>query len=341
MCAIILIINLLGSGFIFKKTENKHMLMVGFVWLGVIILQLICTYGIFILFALAIGKPIIFNSYAPIDILKTINLAVLSVKDMSLPYTICLVTTTLVGDIVPPLLALKSLGIIPSIDIFSKPKTSPSTVALYTIIALGSSYIVSVILNFIVLLLKLANITIITPSFDVPWDQPIAAILMILVVVVFGPFAEEFLCRGVILTVFKRFGNFFAIVASSLIWALLHGNLIQGLPVFMMGIILGILTIKANSIIPSIIIHSINNLISLLMTIAVSAKNPIIILMTSGFSCMVMVTAIALFFVFRKKFMLKDNGNSKHGYLTFFSSPTIIIGILFSIYMLIKSFKLG
>lgn len=70
---------------------------------------------------------------------------------------------------------------------------------------------------------------------------------------------EEFAFRGMILGSLKKFGNMPAILISSLIFALYHGNFVQIPFAFMVGIALGMIFVITGSVWPSIIVHFLNN----------------------------------------------------------------------------------
>lgn len=70
---------------------------------------------------------------------------------------------------------------------------------------------------------------------------------------------EEFACRGLILGSLKKYGEAFSIIASSVIFGLIHGNFEQIPFAFLVGIILGFITVKSGSIWPACLIHFINN----------------------------------------------------------------------------------
>ena len=90
--------------------------------------------------------------------------------------------------------------------------------------------------------------------------------LVILSTSLFPALLEEFMMRGVILGVFKKFGDGFAIIASSLLFAFMHASLSQFAFAFLVGLILGFITVKANSIWPAVIIHAANNFISIVFS---------------------------------------------------------------------------
>jgi membrane protease YdiL (CAAX protease family) len=91
-------------------------------------------------------------------------------------------------------------------------------------------------------------------------DQPYAFFFM---AVVAAPLLEEALFRGIILDGFlKNYKPWHAIFASALLFAVIHGNLTQGIGAFVLGILFGWIYWNTNSIIPCILLHFINNLIA-------------------------------------------------------------------------------
>lgn len=89
--------------------------------------------------------------------------------------------------------------------------------------------------------------------------------LFLLFVGIIAPIAEEIIYRGMILRGLLPFGEWLAVGLSSVIFGLIHGNLDQFAYSAFVGVILGIVTVKSNSIIPSIFLHATNNfMVSLL-----------------------------------------------------------------------------
>jgi sodium transport system permease protein len=73
-------------------------------------------------------------------------------------------------------------------------------------------------------------------------------------------FCEELAFRGFILTgLRRRFHPWTAILISSFLFALYHMNVFQALPAFVLGVVLGILTVRCGSILPSMLLHFLNN----------------------------------------------------------------------------------
>lgn len=79
--------------------------------------------------------------------------------------------------------------------------------------------------------------------------------LYLFLCIVATPIIEEFAFRGVLLKSLGRFGYYFAMVASSLIFAVFHGSFSQMLPAFALGIFLSQITLRYRSVQPAIVIH--------------------------------------------------------------------------------------
>lgn len=91
---------------------------------------------------------------------------------------------------------------------------------------------------------------------------------LVLIVVSLGPVAEELLFRGVLLsTLLQRWGAGWAVVVSSLIFALVHLPGLQwqwfGLPdLLLLALLLAWLRLRSGSIWPGVLAHGINNLLA-------------------------------------------------------------------------------
>ncbi len=73
---------------------------------------------------------------------------------------------------------------------------------------------------------------------------------------------EEFLHRGILLQGVKHIGFNKAIVISSLLFALIHFNIMQTGFAFVVGLLLGFVSVVAKNIWPAIIMHFMNNFLS-------------------------------------------------------------------------------
>ena len=91
--------------------------------------------------------------------------------------------------------------------------------------------------------------------------------MVLLSVSVFAPFFEEWLCRGVILRgLLKKVKPVWAITISALIFGLIHGNLWQAIPAFIIGMILGYVYYKTGSLKLTMLMHCVNNTLSVVVS---------------------------------------------------------------------------
>lgn len=85
------------------------------------------------------------------------------------------------------------------------------------------------------------------------------------------PIAEEVVFRGGILRrLLQWFGKerrWVAIATSALLFALFHGNLAQGIHAFTIGLFLGWLFYRTNSIVPGVVFHLVNNTTAVVLSL--------------------------------------------------------------------------
>lgn len=91
-------------------------------------------------------------------------------------------------------------------------------------------------------------------------------------VALLGPAIEEIFFRGFTYKAFRaRWGVRFAMLASALIFALLHMSLVAFLPIFVLGLFLAYLYEKSGSLVPSMTVHMLHNLIMVSLTLGFKA----------------------------------------------------------------------
>ncbi len=75
-----------------------------------------------------------------------------------------------------------------------------------------------------------------------------------------APIAEELLFRGFLQRSFQPYGKKFSVFAAALLFGLFHGNLVQTPYAFLVGLVLGYVTVEY-SILWAIVLHMVNNLV--------------------------------------------------------------------------------
>lgn len=109
-------------------------------------------------------------------------------------------------------------------------------------------------------------------GFEVPEDisdyKSVGGVLLsVLTTAVVPAFVEEFAVRGVVMQSLRRYGDWFAIVMSSFVFAIMHGNMIQIPFAFIAGIGIGYAVIKTGTMWTGVIIHFLNNLIAVIYSV--------------------------------------------------------------------------
>ena len=91
--------------------------------------------------------------------------------------------------------------------------------------------------------------------------------IVLISVSVFAPFFEEWLCRGIILRgLLKKMKPGWAIVISALVFGLIHMNLWQAIPAFIIGVVLGYVYYKTGSLKLTMLMHCVNNTLSVILS---------------------------------------------------------------------------
>ena len=91
-------------------------------------------------------------------------------------------------------------------------------------------------------------------------NQPVW--LNILLSCLLAPLAEEWLFRGVLLSRLRPYGDRFAMVASALLFAMMHGNLSQLLYAFGVGLVLARVVLKTGCLWQTVVLHALVNLVA-------------------------------------------------------------------------------
>lgn len=110
-------------------------------------------------------------------------------------------------------------------------------------------------------------------SADIEATTTIEIILQFISVAILPALVEEFLFRGVILGVLKKYSAGAAILISGTLFGLMHANFSQIPFAIPVGIILGYIAIKTNSLLPTMIIHCLNNSISVVLELLYNSEN--------------------------------------------------------------------
>lgn len=114
---------------------------------------------------------------------------------------------------------------------------------------------------------------------------PLLLFLMNYVVIV--PVLEELLFRGIILHIFRRFGDLFALIISALFYTMAEETYTSFISTFLFGIVIGYFVLHSRSIFTGILMHIFQNIIVVILSIFTST-------LESGVA---MITQITLFLI--------------------------------------------
>lgn len=189
------------------------------------------------------------------------------------------------------------------------------------------------ILNYNLSLFSLENST----GVEFTTKTPVEQVIYFLCIAIIPALTEEFIFRGVILNSFRKFGDGFAILMSSLLFGFMHGNFVQIPFAFIVGLACGFILVKTNSIIPAMMLHLLNNGTSVIIDIisnyvgtglySVISSVIIIILTLLGFISIILLTRKGLNCKFENKSTVSLS--IKDRTVQFFANPGTIILLSF------------
>lgn len=168
--------------------------------------------------------------------------------------------SAIVADIVAAVFIAKTVKLKDLKKSFRAPAGGILDIILPSFAVAGMSQIIAGLLTMIPIFNSTEESLGKTLTIDV--NNPLSLIAGVLYLAILGPVLEEILCRGMILRVGSSISNKFGVILSALLFSFMHMNFLQGTNTFVMGLILGYITIKSGSIIPAIAAHIFNNSIA-------------------------------------------------------------------------------
>ena len=118
----------------------------------------------------------------------------------------------------------------------------------------------SLIINYIQSYFAAFGFVIPESDFSIQQPSVLALVLQFTYVIIVGPVVEELIFRGLIISVLKPYGKWLAVFFSAFSFGIMHGNIPQAVATFTSALVMGAVAVKCNSIVPTIIIHIINNI---------------------------------------------------------------------------------
>ena len=157
---------------------------------------------------------------------------------------------------------------------------------------------------------------------------------------IIGPISEELIFRGFILRGLEKYGKNLAVIVSAIMFGAFHGNFIQGLFAFVVGLVLGYVAINY-SIKWSIVLHVINNFVfgDLMGHITKNLNESTQTMIWGGIYTMFLIGSIWVLLNKRKEIGNYICENRSKGYLKAFSSIGMILFFVSMILLAISSIE--
>ncbi len=140
-------------------------------------------------------------------------------------------------------------------------------------------------------------------------------LLCTLIICVFPAVIEEIIFRGIMLKGLYKFGLVGSVLISALAFSLYHMSPSKTVYQFIIGVIFAIITIKSSSIIPTIILHFLNNFIVVTLYYFCpnfSIPNPLNIVLTALGILSVALSVVLSFLWGKKQLNFEKQPNNEH-----------------------------
>ncbi|MDR0987162.1 MAG: CPBP family intramembrane metalloprotease [Ruminococcus sp.] len=145
------------------------------------------------------------------------------------------------------------------------------TIAKSYFAAQGLGYIASFIINLILVIFTLfggLSMEEFTPNLIERMNESgLVPAVTAFYAIIFAPFLEELLFRGIVLGSLSRYNRTFAIIVSAIAFGFTHGNIQQACYSTIAGIVFAAVDLRYNSIIPSMIVHSFVNIFGMVASL--------------------------------------------------------------------------
>lgn len=229
----------------YRSLRNKELLSIlgkGFLLGGALISLLVIS----LIVSLVIGL------FIPDETVKNDAVAMYSFNAIASHLTSILIPFAFIAwlmrkKINTPIVPMKKLGAL---------KTSA-----WVAFGMGICMLANIITAGVIALFKAIGYELTQPDFP-EIDSWFAIVVAIISTAVLPAILEEFAMRCSALSILRQHGKAFSVIAVSIVFGLMHGNVIQFVFAFIIGLVLGYITVQTDSVVPAMLIHGLNNGIS-------------------------------------------------------------------------------
>lgn len=213
-------------------------------------------------------------------------------------------------------------------------------------VGMGGCMIANIATSLVIQLFKICGYELQKGELSKP-DSIFACISTVIATAVVPAVIEEYAMRCCTMGALKKYGKGFAVFAVSIVFGLLHLNVIQFVFAFLVGLILGYITIKTDSILPAVFIHGFNNGLSVVQDITnyFSTEKVTETVLSVLYILWIAAAVIGLIYLVIKKdlFIKKEYTQPKEPYALSFGSkllcllPGFIVPLIALIYFTSKT----
>lgn len=219
--------------------------------------------------------------------------------------------------------------------------------ALAVVAGVGVCMLANVVTSFFTIFMSLFGMELTSPDISMPQGTT-GVLINIVRTVITAAFVEEICLRGTVMGNLRQYGDRFAIMASAVMFGIMHGNLIQSPFALIAGFALGYLSIKCGSLWIAVIIHAINNGLSVFISYMIDiVDEKTALLMQAAMIYGLAFLGVICFIIFSKrtaKYQLRQNStllsNSEMA-RTFIFTPTMIISLIYMVYITSNFIEFG
>lgn len=212
---------------------------------------------------------------------------------------------------------------------------------------LGICMFANIVTSYITVFAEVFGVHLKSP--DIAMPTGIGGIVITLVrVVVCAAMTEEITMRGYVMGNLRNYGDKFAILMSSLMFAAMHGNLVQAPFALIAGFAIGYFTVKTGSIWTGIAIHALNNAISVAITYASDylseeTANMVAAILIYGLIALGALSLAGFVFIIKDRHLLNNcvELSLSEKSRAFILNPAMLVALAYMIYITIQYIEIG
>ena len=204
---------------------------------------------------------------------------------------------------------------------------------------LGFCMMANIVTSYFTIIISLFGVELTSPDIAMPGGT-LGITTSIIRIVAIAAVVEELTLRGYVMGNLRKYGDKFAILASAVVFALMHGNMVQAPFALIAGFALGYLSVKTDTIWTGIAIHAANNFVSTLVSYAMDylPEETVNILYTFTVYGFIILGLIAMYFFKREtaEVQIREDYlmiSMKEKMKAFFINPAMIIALGYMLYI--------